>query len=232
MPDARELYETQPEAYDELVRYEDHEGHLLPAIHTIAPLEGKRVVELGAGTGRVTKLIAPHVASVRAFDIAAPMVEVGTKRLAELGIDNVVFGVADNASIPAENASADLALAGWTYGHQTVWHKTAWRAPIEKGIGEMLRVLEPGGHAVIIETLGTGFEAPFDPPEALGRYYAMLEDELGFSRTWIRTDYAFPSLDVGEKLVRFFFGNERAEAFARRGSTILPECTGLWSRRK
>ncbi|OGR10625.1 MAG: hypothetical protein A2341_01020 [Deltaproteobacteria bacterium RIFOXYB12_FULL_58_9] len=73
---------------------------------------------------------------------------------------------------------------------------------------------------------------PFDPPTVLARYYAMLGDEFQFSRNWIRTDYKFASMAEGEGLVRFFFGDDRANAFAASGTTILPECTGLWWRKK
>lgn len=233
MPDAREIYRTQPEAYDALVRCEDRHGNLLPAIRSLVSLEGVDVVELGAGTGRLTELLAPHVRSIRAFDAAAPMLEVARGRLARAGLlERCSLAVADNAALPLPDACADLTIAGWTYGHQTVWHPTEWRAPIERALGEMTRVLRPGGVAIVIETLGTGFETPFEPPPELARYYAMLEEEWSFARTWIRTDYELPSLAEGERLVRAFFGDARADRLVATGSTILPECTGLWSLRR
>jgi ubiquinone/menaquinone biosynthesis C-methylase UbiE len=230
MPDAREVYQRHPEEYDSLVRHEDAAGNLLPALRALAPLDGAEVVECGAGTGRVTALLAPHVRSIRAFDLAAPMLEVARRKLAAHA--HCTFAVADNASLPVESGSADLSIAGWTYGHQTVWDEQGWRAPIERALAEMQRVLRPGGVSVVIETLGTGHETPFEPPVQLGRYYTLLEQELGFARTWVRTDYLFPSAQEGERLVRFFFGEERARRFAARGAATLPECTGLWSRRK
>ena len=230
MPDAREVYQHHPEEYDSLVGYEDAAGNLLPALRALAPLAGAEVVECGAGTGRVTALLAPQVKSILAFDLAAPMLEVARRKLAAHA--NCTFAVADNACLPAQSASADLSVAGWTYGHQTVWDEAGWRAPIEQALAEMHRVLRPGGVSVVIETLGTGHESPFEPPLQLGRYYNFLEQDLGFLRTWVRTDYLFPSVEEGERLVRFFFGEERARRFAARGLPSLPECTGLWSRRK
>lgn len=232
MLDAREVYQSHAEEYDALVRCEDRDGNLLRALRALVALEGAEVVECGAGTGRVTALLAPHVQSIRAFDLAAPMLEVARRKLDAAGIGNCTLAVADNASLPVESGSADLSIAGWTYGHQTSWAERGWRAPIEAAIAEMLRVLKPGGTAVVIETLGTGHETPFVPPVELGRYYAWLEGELGFERRWIRTDYEFASAAEGERLVRFFFGDARARAFAERGGTVLPECTGIWGRRR
>lgn len=231
MPDAREIYESHPEDYEQLVRYEDREGNLLKAIRSLTQLEGSEVVEFGAGTGRVTRLLAPHVRSIRAFDIAPPMVELARRHLCLGSTSNWQVDVADNASLPVPDATADLAVAGWTYGHQTVWNEEAWSEPIELAIREMFRVLRPGGTAIIIETLGTGHTTPFDPPPQLARYYALLAGEFGFEMTWIRTDYEFSSLLEGERLIRFFFGEERAQAFASGRNTVLPECTGLWWRK-
>ena len=190
------------------------------------------MVEFGAGTGRVTLLLAPHVRSIRAFDIAAPMVEVARRHLSRTGARNWEVGVADNASLPVPDETADLAIAGWTYGHQTVWKEDGWRTPIGMAIREMIRVLRPGGTAIVIETLGKGHETPFDPPTQLARYYALLADEFQFERTWVRTDYEFPSMAEGERLVRFFFGDEPARHFVTNGSPILPECTGIWCRKR
>jgi ubiquinone/menaquinone biosynthesis C-methylase UbiE len=232
MPDSREVYQSHAEEYDALVRCEDREGNLLEAVRDLVALEGSDVIELGAGTGRVTMLLAPHVKSIRAFDAAAPMLAVARSHLARTGARNWELAVADNASVPVPDSVADLAIAGWTYGHQTVWSEEGWRQPIAAALGEMIRVLRPGGTALVIETLGTGHTTPFRPPTQLARYYALLTDELHFASRWFRTDYEFPSLAEGERLVRFFFGDERARAFVSAGSTLLPECTGLWWRRK
>jgi ubiquinone/menaquinone biosynthesis C-methylase UbiE len=232
MTDAREIYQFRSEDYAALVGCEDRDGNLLNAIRDVVQLAGADVVELGAGTGRVTVQLAPHVRSIRAFDLAPPMLEVARRNLERLGAKNWQIELADNARLPVMAESADISVAGWTYGHQTVWNADCWREPIEAALGEMLRVLRPRGSAIVIETLGTGHTTPFAPPLELERYYALLTQQFGFDRTWIRTDYEFPSLAEGERLLRLFFGEEMATHFVSTGSPVLPECTGVWSRRK
>ncbi|HOD45111.1 MAG TPA: hypothetical protein PKL21_09535, partial [Anaerolineaceae bacterium] len=61
MPDHQLIYRQSAQAYDLLVTREDVHCNLLKAIQWILPLEGRRVVEPGAGTGRLTRLLAPHV---------------------------------------------------------------------------------------------------------------------------------------------------------------------------
>src|SRR5262249_52777528 len=100
MPDARAVYRDQAEVYDTLVRCEDKDGRLLPAVRAIRSLDGADVVELGAGTGRVTTLLAPHVRSIRAFDAEQAMLDVARRHLVRSGGRNWELAVADNTSLP------------------------------------------------------------------------------------------------------------------------------------
>jgi hypothetical protein len=59
-------------------------------------------------------------------------------------------------------------------------------------------------------------------------YLAFLEDEMGFSSTWIRTDYLFESLEEAKELTTFFFGEGMIENVVSTDPVILPECTGIW----
>ena len=82
-----------------------------------------------------------------------------------------------------------------------------------------------------METLGTGRESPLPPTPGLADYYAHLENQRGFSGTWIRTDYLFDSLEEAIDLVRFFFGETLANQVNVSQSPLVPECTGIWWKR-
>ncbi len=233
MPDHfQTIYATRAADYDRLIQGEDYQGHLLKAIRDLCPVEGTDIVEMGAGTGRLTRLLAPLARSIQAFDASAHMLEVASTSLTEMGLTNWQVAVADNRSLPVEDATASLAIEGWSFGHGAAWHPDSWRVEVGKMVGEMLRVLKPGGTAIVIETLGTGYEKPLIPTDSLAALYAWLEWERSFTGTWIRTDIRFESLDEAERLLRFFFADDLADRVVRENLTIVPECTGIWWRTK
>jgi ubiquinone/menaquinone biosynthesis C-methylase UbiE len=230
MPEHHEIYENNADVYDNLVSHEDYQGNILKEIKRLTDLEGMDVVETGAGTGRVTGLLAPVVKSIIAFDISRHMLDFAETKLKRLNLNNWNFEVADNRKIPLADKCADLAISGWSIGYFASWKNKNWKKETEQAINEMIRILRPGGKVTIIETLGTGHETPTEPTKELSEYYSYLENELGFSRTWIRTDYKFDSVEDGERTVRSFFGDELGDYLKNNNTAVLPECTGFWTK--
>lgn len=224
----KEIYAHRAKDYERLVAREDYQHNLHPALDQICTLTGVDVVEMGAGTGRLTCLLAPLVNSIQAFDASQPMLDVAAAKLKKMGLGNWRVEVGDNRNLPSGAEVADVSIAGWSFGHFVGWYPDRWRAEIGYALAEMRRVLRPDGTAIILETLGTGFPTPTPPNQALADYYAFLEQEHGFSHTWLRTDYQFASLAEAEELTRFFFGNELAGQVVENEWVILPECTGIW----
>ena len=223
----REIYRSKASQYDRLVSREDYQGNILPALAAIRALRELDVVEFGAGTGRLTRLLVSEVRRVGAFDMSAHMLHTARCTLELLGA-NWVLLVGDNREMPVGDATADLTIAGWSFGHAPGWYGDYWQEEIAKMVGEMLRILKPGGTAIIIETMGTGNELPVPPQAYLAAYYQLLEDTFGFAYTWIRTDYQFESVEEADELTRFFFGDELADRIVNNQMTVLPECTGIW----
>jgi ubiquinone/menaquinone biosynthesis C-methylase UbiE len=221
----KEIYE-RADQYEQLVSFEDCQHNLAPALNRIRRLDGLDVVELGAGTGRLTCLIAPQVRSVLAFDASAPMLQVAKAKLERSGLQHCRVAVADHRRLPLADASADMTLAGWTIAQMVAWNLETWQAEAESALAEMRRVLRPGGTVVIIETLGTGYTTPYRP-EKLAPYYCLLEAS-GFASTWIRTDFQFESVAQAGSLIGFFFGAESALQLIQEYGATVPECTGIW----
>ena len=60
MPTQEEIYKTEGDKYEALIAREDYQGNIMKALREITPLENRVVYDLGAGTGRLACLLAPH----------------------------------------------------------------------------------------------------------------------------------------------------------------------------
>src|SRR5512140_152900 len=114
MPTEQEVYQQHAEQYERLIQREDYRGFILKAVEKICPLKGLDVVDLGAGTGRLTRILAPHVGSIKAYDASAHMLARAQSALHGMGLSNWQAGVADMRHVPVPDASADLVIAGWS----------------------------------------------------------------------------------------------------------------------
>jgi ubiquinone/menaquinone biosynthesis C-methylase UbiE len=227
MPTEKEVYEAHADQYERLIRREDYQNNILAAIQDYFPLtKNAEVVELGAGTGRLTRLLAPRVKSIKAFDSSAHMLEIAEKSLRAMGLFNWETGVADHRQVPIAEHSADLVISGWSFCYLAVWGGADWNSALQDGLNEIQRILRPDGKVLIIESLGTGTEKP-RPPEHLRAYFDWLA-EAGFGRGWMSTDYRFESLEEAVELSTFFFGEEMGQEVRQKNWVILPECTGVW----
>ncbi len=225
-PEHREVYANHADRYELLVSREDYELNIPRKLNQIHNFNSKDVIELGSGTGRLARMLAPVAKSVLALDASPKMLEVAAEKLGEAGLRNWDVAAADNRALPIADRAADVAISGWSIVYLVVWNESAWESELAKGLDEMRRVLRPGGTIVILETLGTGHESPH-PPDNLIEYFAYLEHQ-GFEHAWIRTDYRFDSLEEAEDIAGFFYGEAMLNEIVAEDAVTLPECTGIW----
>jgi ubiquinone/menaquinone biosynthesis C-methylase UbiE len=226
MPDNKTVYAHHGNEYEALIAREDYQGNIARAIDEIIRGDGLDVLDLGAGTGRLTLLLAPRVRSMWAFDASAEMLRVCREKLRASGLSNWQVQVADHRQLPIQDHSADLVVSGWSVNYLAVWDPEHADQELDKWQAEMRRVLRNGGTIILFETLGTGSETPIRV-KAVEPTYNWL-DANGFQKKWIRTDYQFESLDEAEYLTQFFFGDELGDKVRQNNWVILPECTGVW----
>jgi ubiquinone/menaquinone biosynthesis C-methylase UbiE len=224
----QDLYSNHPDRYDRLVQAEDYQGHLLSALRELHPIENSDSIELGAGTGRVTIQLLPHVKHICAFDLTPAMIQVAHQRLKQSDFCNWSLAIADSRAVPLSARSADVAIEGWSFVQIMTWHRERWQQEVGQAIDEMLRLLRPGGVAILVETLGTGEMEP-NPPALFKAAYEYFEREWQFCSKWIRTDYCFTTLEQAHQIVSPVFGESMLERmYKSEAGIILPECTGIW----
>ena len=132
----RKIYESDAERYEVLISREDHQGNIPRVLDEIISVEGLDVVDLGAGTGRLTVMLAPQARSIISLDISDHMLDVTRARLKILGLNNWRVDVADHRSVPLPDDSVDLVVSGWSVSYVAVWNPDSWRAELENGLAK------------------------------------------------------------------------------------------------
>jgi SAM-dependent methyltransferase len=100
------------------------------------------VVDLGCGTGALTRALAPNVHRVIGIDQSAAMLKTARARTA--GWPNVELRRGSLEAVPVDDASCDAALLVLALSYVS--------AP-ERALAEMARILRPGGRAVVLDLL-------------------------------------------------------------------------------
>jgi SAM-dependent methyltransferase len=223
------IYTQRAAAYHRMIVPEDVDGNLVPTLERIAPFAGKRVLDLGTGTGRLPLLVGHRTKQIVGLDLHEDMLrEHLTQKEQRSGLWGVVQG--DMRRLPFPTNWADVVTAGWAIGHFTGWYGDKWPPQIGTVLEEMHRVVAPAGALIIIETLTTGGLEPAPPTRALADYYRLLENDWGFTRQQIRTDFQFGSVDEAVARTEFFFGSELARTVRDKAWARLPEWTGVWGK--
>lgn len=160
MPDHDAIYKSEAETYDLLI---SKQPSLYEVIESIQPIEGLDILDLGAGSGRLTRLLAPKAKSILAIDASEAMLQVTAAKLQEAGLHNWSTQVADHRALPVRDNSYDLIVSGWSICYLGSSDNPDWQDNIRQVMTEIRRVLRPGGSAIIFENFGTGSTVP-NPP--------------------------------------------------------------------
>jgi ubiquinone/menaquinone biosynthesis C-methylase UbiE len=115
---------------------------------TLEPVRGERVLEIGPGTGYYTLDLAEWVGSdgaIEIFDLQPKFLAHTMGRAAERGLDNVKPTQGDAQALPFEDDSMDAVVLVAVLGEVP---------DPDAALGEIKRVLRPGGRLVVGELAG------------------------------------------------------------------------------
>jgi ubiquinone/menaquinone biosynthesis C-methylase UbiE len=92
----------------------DENGAETRAIAELVTLDGRRVLEVGCGEGRLTRFAATRATSVYAFDPSAENIAAARAALTDDQRRRVRFAVHDAEALDLVRERFDLALCGWS----------------------------------------------------------------------------------------------------------------------
>lgn len=143
----REVFDSVASSYDlmnDLMSLGIHRVWKQAFADWLAPRPGQRLLDVAGGTGDIAALWRKRGGGpVTVCDINAEMIGVGRDRLLKAGGDDAVDWVVGNAEdLPLADASVDRVTIA--FGLRNVTR-------IDRALGEMTRVLRPGGRFMCLE---------------------------------------------------------------------------------
>lgn len=139
-------WDSRVEAWEEVSATDSFRALRDRVLAEAAPRGDERALDLGAGTGLLTRALAPRVASVAALDISEAMLDRLDAKAAADGILNIEAVAGDMRSLPFADEEFDLVVSNYAFHHLDDEAK-------ELALAETRRVLRPGGRLVVCDMM-------------------------------------------------------------------------------
>jgi ubiquinone/menaquinone biosynthesis C-methylase UbiE len=206
----QETYTSDVNIYEAFGAAFDPEGRVWRRVLEIVPFADKTVLEIGCGLGHYAQAIARQTTAYFALDVSEAMLNKARQRGG--GIPNLAFLHADAQEIPLPNASIHLAFGTWAIGAISPPEAK------ERAMGEIHRVIRPGGEIWAVETHWQsefmnlrGREEQANDLQTFRWYEAH-----GFRLVdVVESAFVFPSLPQAERVLGFMF-EEKARQYLRQ----------------
>ncbi len=203
----------------------DPDGLLADAMREIADHRGRRVLDVGCGSGYHLPWFAAQAAHVTGVEPHPPLVAAARERARGLDHVTVLEGLAQELPLP--DACIDVAHARWAY---------FFGPGCEPGLEELDRVMAPGGTAFVIDndatrsTFGRWFRRqwPAYDPAAIERFWT----RRGWERRPVMIRWEQPTRADFEAVVGIEFDPALARDILRtHAGADVDYAVNLWWRR-
>ena len=105
-----------------------------------------RVLDVAAGTGILSRAMAPHVHEIIAVDITEDMIQEGLRQNELSGTTNISYHRADVASLPFDEGTFDVVVCRFAFHHFTDPGQV---------LGEMARVCKSSGQVAVVDMISS-----------------------------------------------------------------------------
>ncbi len=226
------LYRDYPEVYDTFAREED-----IP-VRDLADrfeMRGKRLVDVGSGTGRSTFELAPYAAEIVGIEPEEAMIKVAQENLAGTGFKNVVFkkGTADNIPLPDSSVDFVISITGGSFFSVE---------DVNRFLKEAERVLVDSGYIIGMGVppgwYGGELESVIVSEPAFREHLDKHDDNVdgtfirsGFEIKDIYQTQEFRSQDHILSTYGFIFGKNAIEHIKAHNKTTIKWCFRIYSKK-
>lgn len=211
------LYRDYPDVYEAFISIPREPGDLAWLTEEV-DLSGLTVVDVGAGTGRVTVELARLAGQVIGVEPEPAMRRLAMARFEEAGLTNAVMLDGDAAHIPLAEGAADVVIAMTT---------TFYPASEVLGyVKEATRVLKPSGLIGLTEIAPGWYGGELEsiighPVPEIGEKDTILRERLGFRfRDW-DTIQDYGTTDNAVTIYGFIYGPNAIRHLQDTGMTKI-----------
>lgn len=147
----QEAFNAQAPTFEDPRLNQAFTSGLEPLVAAIAPCMDELCLDVAAGTGHVSRALAPHVRAIVALDAVERMLEQGVEQARTSGLRNIVFQRGEALALPYPDDIFDLVVTRLSLHHMS---------DPRQAVTEMVRVCRPGGRVVLADLI----RDPENPP--------------------------------------------------------------------
>jgi ubiquinone/menaquinone biosynthesis C-methylase UbiE len=216
--------------YESLSLCQDPQERIFRKLDRDLKLKGKTILDIGAGTGRLTIPMARKARLVYALDILKPNLDLMMRKARKAGLKNIKALKAPFRKIPLPDSSVDMVTSLLAFPY----HSDNW----DRDLKEIRRVLKPGGWMAFIDVHYAGSEhqriRKSIKPEyhmlAVKRHMKLIRK--GFRLTTKEADFRFRTMKNVREICGKFLGDEYTGYLLAKGKTTLRSMMAFYYKRR